>query len=139
VCYLRRSQWTRGLRRGFAGTRLLGLWVRILPGAWMFVSCQCCVLSGKGLCVGLISRPEECYRLWCVSECDREASIIRSPWPTGGCCAMGKKCVICLKVNRLIMDGNAEHVTHESVWLSYTKPFVSVRVFCKFLEPQVLF
>jgi hypothetical protein len=23
-----------------------------------------------------------------VSECDREASIIRRPWPTGGCCAM---------------------------------------------------
>jgi hypothetical protein len=26
-----------------------------------------------------------------VSECDREASIMRRPWPTRGCCAMGKK------------------------------------------------
>jgi hypothetical protein len=26
-----------------------------------------------------------------VSECDREASIIRTPWPTTGCCAMKKK------------------------------------------------
>ena len=26
-----------------------------------------------------------------LPECDREASIIRSPWPTRGCCAMGKK------------------------------------------------
>ena len=23
-----------------------------------------------------------------MSECDREASIMRRPWPTGGCCAM---------------------------------------------------
>ena len=26
----------------------------------------------------------------CVSVCDREASVMRRPWPTGGCCAMGK-------------------------------------------------
>jgi hypothetical protein len=25
-----------------------------------------------------------------ASECDHEASIMRRPWPTGGCCAMGK-------------------------------------------------
>jgi len=24
------------------------------------------VLSGRGLCVGLITRPEESYRVWCV-------------------------------------------------------------------------
>jgi hypothetical protein len=29
-------------------------------------SCECCVLSDRGLCVGLITRPEESYRLWCV-------------------------------------------------------------------------
>jgi hypothetical protein len=29
------------------------------------------VLSGRGLCDGLIPRPEEFYRLWCVSECDQ--------------------------------------------------------------------
>ena len=58
-----RSQWPRGLRRGSAAARLLGLWVRIPPGAWMSVSCECCVLSGRGLCVGLITRPEESYRM----------------------------------------------------------------------------
>ena len=42
-------------------------------GAWMFVSCKCCLLSG-GLCIGLITRPEESYR-YGVSECDREPSI----------------------------------------------------------------
>jgi hypothetical protein len=33
----------------------------------MSVSCQCCVLSGRGLCDGPINRPEESYRVWCVS------------------------------------------------------------------------
>jgi hypothetical protein len=28
--------------------------------------CECCVLSGRGLCDGLVTRPEESYRLWCV-------------------------------------------------------------------------
>jgi hypothetical protein len=26
----------------------------------MSVSCECCVLSGRGLCVGLITRPTDC-------------------------------------------------------------------------------
>jgi hypothetical protein len=29
------------------------------------------VLSGRSLCDGLIPRPEESYRLWCVFECDQ--------------------------------------------------------------------
>ena len=28
----------------------------------MSVSCECCVLSGRGLCDGLITPPEEAYR-----------------------------------------------------------------------------
>jgi hypothetical protein len=36
-----RSQWPRGLRRRSAAERLLGSWVRIQPGAWMFASCEC--------------------------------------------------------------------------------------------------
>ena len=38
-----RSQWPRGLRRRSAAARLLRLWVRIPPGAWTFVCCECCV------------------------------------------------------------------------------------------------
>jgi hypothetical protein len=38
----------------------------------MFVCCECCVLSGRGLCVELTTRPEESYRLWCVTVCDLE-------------------------------------------------------------------
>ena len=35
----------------------------------MFICFECCVLSGRGLCDGLITRPEE----YCdVSECDLE-------------------------------------------------------------------
>jgi len=33
--------------------------------AWKFVYCECCVLSGRGLCDKLISRPEESCRMWC--------------------------------------------------------------------------
>ena len=64
---LRWTQWLRGLRRGSAVDRFLsGLWVWIQMRTWMSVCCECCVLSGRGLCVGLITRPEESYRLWCV-------------------------------------------------------------------------
>jgi len=38
----------------------------------MFVCCECCVLSGRGLCDELITRPEEFYWLWCVAVCDLE-------------------------------------------------------------------
>ena len=37
--------------------------VRILLEAWTFVCCECCVLSGRGLCDELITRTEESYRL----------------------------------------------------------------------------
>jgi hypothetical protein len=39
----------------------------------MFVCCECCVLSSRGLCDGLITLPEESYRLWRVV-CDQETS-----------------------------------------------------------------
>ena len=69
--------------------RLLRLWVRIPPGAWMSVCCECCVLSGRGLCFGLITRPGESYRLWCVV-CDLETSSrMRRPWTALGCSVMG--------------------------------------------------
>jgi hypothetical protein len=49
------------------------------------------MLSGRGLCDELITRPEESYRLWCVSECDCEASITSGPWPTGAVAPWKKK------------------------------------------------
>jgi len=50
----------------------------------MFVCCECCVLSGRGLCDGLITRPEESYRLWRVVACDQETSKTRRLKPATG-------------------------------------------------------
>ena len=68
----------RGLRRGSVADRLLALRFRIPPATWMSVSCECCVLAGRGLCDRPIARPEsppDCG----VSECDREGG----PGPLG--------------------------------------------------------
>jgi hypothetical protein len=46
-----------GLRRRSTAARLLRLWVRIPPGVWMLVCYVCCVLSDRGLCDELITRP----------------------------------------------------------------------------------
>ena len=93
-----RSQWPCGLRRRSAAARLLRSWVRIPPGAWMFVCCECCVLSGRGLCDELITRPEESYRLWCFVVCDLETWTMRRSWPALGRSATEKKC--CLSVSQ---------------------------------------
>jgi len=50
----------------------------------MSVCCECCVLSGRGLCDELITCPEESYRLWRVIVYDLETSWIRRPWPALG-------------------------------------------------------
>jgi hypothetical protein len=49
----------------------------------MSVCCECCMLSGRGLCDGLIARPEESYRLWRVV-CDKETSKTRRLKPATG-------------------------------------------------------
>jgi hypothetical protein len=56
-----RYHWPRGLRRGSAVARLLGLRFRILPAAWMSLSDECCVLSDRGLCDMPIPCPEQSY------------------------------------------------------------------------------
>jgi hypothetical protein len=74
----------------------------------MAVCCERCVLSGRGLCDELITRPEESYRLWCVVVGDLETSGMRWPWPTGGCCAkqnlISSVCIytFCLKRNAVV-------------------------------------
>jgi hypothetical protein len=57
-CQKGRSQWPRRPRRESAAAGLLGLRVRIPPRAWILVSCECCVLSGRGLCNGVITHAE---------------------------------------------------------------------------------
>jgi len=58
--------------RRFVAVRFMGLRVRIPLGALNFFFCECYVLSG--LCLGLITRPEEPKpRVVCPTKCDREA------------------------------------------------------------------
>ena len=89
-----RSQWPRGLMRGSAAARLLGLWVRIPPerhGYLSVVSVACCQVEVSVSGWSLVQRsPTECG----VSECDHEASIMRGPWYTGGCCVTEEKSYI---------------------------------------------
>jgi hypothetical protein len=58
--------------------RLLGLRVLAPRGPWVSVCCECCVLSGRGLCEGPIPRPEESYRA-CFTKCDQNATVTQGP------------------------------------------------------------
>jgi hypothetical protein len=95
-----RCQWPRGLRRESTAARLLRLWVWIPPESWMPVCCECCVLSGRGLCDVLTTRPEESHRLWCVVVCDLETSRMRRPWPALVRNAKGGKKVLTLFLHK---------------------------------------
>jgi hypothetical protein len=86
-----RSQWPCGPRRGSTAARLLGLWIRIPPRAWMSVSCECCELSGRDLCDGLVPRSEESYRVWCVWSVIVKPRTMRRPRPPRGWPAIEKK------------------------------------------------
>ena len=70
--------------KGLVWSRPLASTVGANPTVCMSVSCRCCVLSGRGLCVELFTRPQESCECG-VSECDREASIMRKTSPTRGC------------------------------------------------------
>ena len=65
---------------GLQAASLLRSWVQIPPGAWIFVCCECRVLSGRDLCDELITHPEESYRLCCVVVCDLETSRMGAPY-----------------------------------------------------------
>jgi hypothetical protein len=51
----------------------------------------CCVSSG--LCYGLITHPEEAYRV-CIFVCDLETSTIKRPGPDSGSSASEKENII---------------------------------------------
>ena len=82
--------WPRGLRRGAAAFRLLGLRVRIplRYGCLSLVSVVCCKTGDSAMCRSLIQGSHtECVS---VTECDREASM-RGPWPTRGLLRHGRE------------------------------------------------
>jgi len=86
---------------------LLRSWVRIPPGAWMFVCCECRVLSGRGLCEELITRPEESYRLCCIVVCDLETSRIGAPYIHD---------ISSLRVNANLQQTNPQHTLRQCVF-----------------------
>jgi len=64
------------------------------------LSCRCCVLPGRGLCDGLITRPEEFYRV-CMHVCVCVCVWVWSwnldsdeVWPTEGSSYHGKKVIL---------------------------------------------
>jgi len=61
------------------GRSLAGILGSNPVGGWMPVFCECCVFSGRGLCVGLTTRPE----VWCV------LSVIMNPRERGGLGQLG--------------------------------------------------
>jgi len=80
--YFCRYQCSRDLRRGSAAACWgCGFECRRGHGC---VSCECCILWGRVLCVEVITRPEELYRLFYVVVCDLETSRTRRPWPWVG-------------------------------------------------------
>ena len=85
-----RSQWPRGLMHGL---RPLACWDCGFESHWGYgclsvVSVVCCQVEFSTSGWSLVHRSlTECG----VTECDREASVMRRPWPTGGCSVMGKK------------------------------------------------
>jgi hypothetical protein len=80
---LYRSQWQRGLRHGSAAACLLVMWVRIplWHGCLYFVNVVCCQVEVSVTGWSLLQRVLP--SVLCVTECDRESSIIRRPWPIG--------------------------------------------------------
>ena len=62
-----RSQWPRGVRRMSAAARLLRFWVRIPPGAYMYVSVVCCQIEASATSWSLLQRsPTDCGASLCV-------------------------------------------------------------------------
>ena len=63
------------------------------------------MLSGRGLCDELITRPEESYRLCCVVVCDLETSRIGAP-----CIYIYD--ISSLRVKHCLYTGKYSHITY---------------------------
>jgi hypothetical protein len=72
----------------------------------MLVCCECFVLSGRGLCDKMITRPEESYRLWCVVVCDLENLKNEEAITRVGSQCNNKKNFVLWKVRRLHLSSS---------------------------------
>ena len=71
------------------------------------------MLSGRGLCDELITRPEASYRLWGAVVCDPETSRMKGPWPA--------------------LDRRATKKKKEILWQAYEKLWVYTNLDCHIL------
>jgi hypothetical protein len=77
------------------------------------------VLSGRGLCDELITRPEESYRLCCVIVCDLQTSRIGAPYiydisnlrVKTGCSDEEQQKLLTKNDVQRVTGGKAEHLT----------------------------
>ena len=107
------------------------------------VCCDCCVLSGRGLCGELITRPEESYRLCCVVVCDLGTSWTRKSWLTegggeGGAVAPeDKKKVLCSLTNWYDTSCEEKHMQREIdvLWMLIFKTFLFSSLRFNLTEP----
>ena len=71
-------------------------------GRLSVVSVECCVLSGRGLCDGLITHPDVSFLRGSVWSWSLDS---RRPWPTRRRRAMEKKIDIYMQLNKCIVRG----------------------------------
>jgi len=69
------------------------------------------VLSGRGLCDELITRPEESYRLCCVVVCDLETSRMGAPYIYDICGLRVKGLFFIMHMKRVFWDVGTEILT----------------------------
>jgi len=93
----------------------------------MFICRECCVLSGRGPCDELTTRPDESYRLWCVIVCDLEISWLRRPWPIGGCRTKNKQ-KIKFGLEYAALDFSLSVVLHSPVSSTFARPNISLSI-----------
>jgi len=97
-----RSQCPRGLRRNSAGARRLRLRVRFPPVAWMFVCCECCVLSLRRA-----HRPSRGVLPTVVRRCVWSRNLVNEvigPLGGGGCRAKNKQTIkVILSLSLIIL------------------------------------
>ena len=70
----------------------------------MTVSCECCVVSGKGLCRSSITCPERLYQKWCIIVYDLETSRIKVPDLHWAVAPNGKKSIVFRLDNEMPVD-----------------------------------
>jgi hypothetical protein len=81
------------------------------------LSCECCVLSDRGLCDELITHPEEPTDCG-ASLCDLETSWMGWPCPTGGLLRKNQ-------INKQTVEGNTVDDVKRSSW-SFPHPHISL-------------